>query len=356
MGKFEQRQPPRSDFRPPLSSCFGRFLARQSRKRDKPTFNSKAGAKIDTKKRPIKVSRFSCNAERKLLLDDANRENQIAGADIIDNIQALNHFTKAGVHTVEVLRILAIVADEELRAARILASVGHRKHTAIVVLARGRSFTFNRIARAACTVADGASALNYKVGNDTMECQTVIEAAFGQLHKVGDSARSLLLVELGLHIALLGRDNCVFHSLICLVFKGFNHLLQRTILLAINKPPGHRPQEEQANDKQYNFGLHRRLKCQGKPVIIRTPRNAFVVIVGLNGSIKFQRTARVEDLLLPIVFKHHLALAEAQDAHIAKADKAKKPTLGQLEIATLALRPLVAANILGGAGVLVGKS
>ena len=98
------------------------------------------------------------------------------------------------------------------------------------------------------------------------------------------------------------------------------------------------------------------LKCQGKPVIIRTPRDAFVVIVSLDGGIKFQRTARIEGLLLPVVFKHHLALAESQDAHVAKADKAAKRPLGQLKIATLALRPLVAANILGGAGVLVGKS
>ena len=48
---------------------------------------------------------------------------------------------------VEVLRVLAIVADEELRAAGVLAAVGHREYAPVVALARSRGLALDRVAR-----------------------------------------------------------------------------------------------------------------------------------------------------------------------------------------------------------------
>jgi hypothetical protein len=49
-----------------------------------------------------------------LLLNDGYRKNQVAWADVVYNIKSLYNLTKAGVYTVKVLCVSAIVADEEL--------------------------------------------------------------------------------------------------------------------------------------------------------------------------------------------------------------------------------------------------
>ena len=61
-----------------------------------------------------------------LLLHDADREDQIAGTDVVDDVQPLDHPAEAGVAAVEVLRRLAGAADKKLRAARVLSGMGHR--------------------------------------------------------------------------------------------------------------------------------------------------------------------------------------------------------------------------------------
>ena len=47
-----------------------------------------------------------------LLLHDADREDQIAGTDVVDDVQPLDHPAEAGVAAVEVLRRLAGAADK----------------------------------------------------------------------------------------------------------------------------------------------------------------------------------------------------------------------------------------------------
>ena len=64
-------------------------------------------------------------SKKLLLLNNRYREDQVAWADIVNNILALDNLTEAGMHTVKVLRIAAVVADEELRAARILTTMSH---------------------------------------------------------------------------------------------------------------------------------------------------------------------------------------------------------------------------------------
>jgi hypothetical protein len=60
-----------------------------------------------------------------LLLYDCDRENKIARTNIVDNILTLDNLTKASVDAVKMLSILTIVADEELRASRILTAMSH---------------------------------------------------------------------------------------------------------------------------------------------------------------------------------------------------------------------------------------
>lgn len=76
------------------------------------------------------------SARDRLLLHDGDGEDEVAGADVVNHIQALDNLAEAGVNSVEVLGVLAVVADEKLRATRIFAPMGHRKHTPVVVLTR----------------------------------------------------------------------------------------------------------------------------------------------------------------------------------------------------------------------------
>ena len=152
-----------------------------------------------------------------LLLDDADGENPVAAADVVDDVEPLDHPAEAGVDAVEVLRIFAIEADEELRAARIAAGVGHREHAPVVVLERGRGLALDAVARAARSVAAGASALDDEVGDDAVEGQPVVEVVVGQVDEVGHRAGCRLGVEFGLHHPFLGRNDCVlFH--VCRVY------------------------------------------------------------------------------------------------------------------------------------------
>ena len=77
-----------------------------------------------------------------LLLHDADREDQIAGTDVVDDVQPLDHPAEAGVAAVEVLRRLAGAADKKLRAARVLSGMGHREHAPVVILARRRGLLY----------------------------------------------------------------------------------------------------------------------------------------------------------------------------------------------------------------------
>jgi hypothetical protein len=47
-------------------------------------------------------------------LFDCDRKDEVARTYIINHIQPLNHLTKAGMNTIKVLSISAIMADEEL--------------------------------------------------------------------------------------------------------------------------------------------------------------------------------------------------------------------------------------------------
>lgn len=95
------------------------------------------------------TSGIICDCSGALLVHDTDREDQVAGTDVVDDVQPFDDAAEAGVTTVEMLRRFAGVTDEELRAARVASRMGHRKHAPVVVLARSRGFAFDRVTRTA---------------------------------------------------------------------------------------------------------------------------------------------------------------------------------------------------------------
>ena len=57
---------------------------------------------------------YQYSDQLRLLLGNCDREDQIAWADVVYNINTLDDLAEAGVYAVEVLGIHAVVADEEL--------------------------------------------------------------------------------------------------------------------------------------------------------------------------------------------------------------------------------------------------
>ena len=115
---------------------------------------------------------------------------------------------------VEVLGIRAVHADEELRAARVLAGMGHRQHAAVVILAGRRGLALDRVAGASGAVAARAAALDDEIGDDPMESEAVVKSVFGQFDEVGHGAGRLGRVEFGLHHPFLRCDNRVLHGFV----------------------------------------------------------------------------------------------------------------------------------------------
>lgn len=160
-----------------------------------------------------------------LLLDNGYREDQIAGANIVYHVETLHHAAETGVNAVEMLRILAVMADEELRTAGIPAAMRHRQHAAVVILALGRGLALNGVTRSSRAVAARTAALNHEIGYDAVKRQSVIKMALGQLYEVGYRAGRLLFIEFGAHVALLGGNYGIFHILAIIVIdsKGNNN-------------------------------------------------------------------------------------------------------------------------------------
>ena len=152
----------------------------------------------------------------KLFIEDDDALNHVVGAYQIDDIETFDHFAETSVHAVEMLRILTVVADKELTAASVLASMGHREDTTIVVLLGGVGLALDGPSRTARThtgvayiAAVRTAALNDKVGDDTMETETVVETVLGKFNEIGDGAGNLFFIKLHFHASSIGVDDCV---------------------------------------------------------------------------------------------------------------------------------------------------
>lgn len=153
-----------------------------------------------------------CNLECLSLLVDDHRLNLIALTDIVDHIQAFHHFAEAGVVAIKVGGIVAAVADEELRPPGVPSGVGHRQYATVVVLIAAIELTIDGVTRAATAITTRATALNDKVGDDTVERQPIVVAIFREFNKVSNGVRGIFVVEFDFHRALFGFNICFGHG------------------------------------------------------------------------------------------------------------------------------------------------
>ena len=121
--------------------------------------------------------------------------------DFVNDIHAFDHLSEAGMYTIKVLCIHAVVADEELAAAGVFASMCHGEDTAVVPLARGRGLALDLPARTTGThtwvawgAAERTASLNDEIRNNTMEAESVIKTRFGQFDEVRHSIGNIFLI------------------------------------------------------------------------------------------------------------------------------------------------------------------
>ena len=139
--------------------------------------------------------------------------------DLVNHFVTFHHMTEASVHAIEMLSVLAVVANKELTTARVFACMRHREYATVVILARSAGLTFDSVSRAtgaytrvAHITREGTSTLNDKTRNDTMEMKPVIEMLFGQLNEIINGIGHLFLVEFNFHGASRCFDKCVHGS------------------------------------------------------------------------------------------------------------------------------------------------
>ena len=88
--------------------------------------------------------------------------HHITGFDPVDDVQALDHLTEAGMHPVEMGRMVAAVADEKLGSARVGPAVCHRHDAPVVVLLLSLGLAGNAVTRASGARTLGAATLYHK--------------------------------------------------------------------------------------------------------------------------------------------------------------------------------------------------
>jgi hypothetical protein len=91
-----------------------------------------------------------------------------------------------------------------------------------MVLVAAIQFTRNLVTGTTCANAVGASALNHEVRKDSVKRKSVVESALCEFNKVGNSARRICMVELNMHVAFFGVDDCFFHAAKLTRKKGLN--------------------------------------------------------------------------------------------------------------------------------------
>jgi len=149
-----------------------------------------------------------------LLLNDDDFFNLVPRPDGVDDVGTFVHLAEYRMVAIQVLGILPIVADEELGATGIAASMGHGQYPTVVALADTGQLAIDFVAGASTASAFGASTLNHKIGNDPVEVQTIVKAIFRKFYKVGDGAGSIVIKKDGFHLAFCSMDLCYFHSFV----------------------------------------------------------------------------------------------------------------------------------------------
>ncbi len=119
------------------------------------------------------------------------------------------------VHSIQVW--LGLMADVELRATGVAASVGHGQRAGLVLLAVDLAIDLITGAAgsghtAGTLTAVGAATLGHETRDHTVEGQTVIEAVLGQLHEVGHGVGRIGFEQLQFDRAGVGHHHGFGHS------------------------------------------------------------------------------------------------------------------------------------------------
>lgn len=137
-----------------------------------------------------------------------DRVHSVVSADLVHHFNSLENFAEDGVNAVEVR--LGRVADKELAATGVRSRVRHGERTSKVTILV--DFAIDFVAGSTGSRTVGAPALNHEVRNDSVEGESVIEAAIGEFLKVGDRVGSFFLEEFNDHGAVVGFNMSLFHS------------------------------------------------------------------------------------------------------------------------------------------------
>lgn len=120
-----------------------------------------------------------------LFFNNFDTFDEVTRTDEIDNLKTFDDASKTGVDTIEMLGVGAVVTDEELAAARVLAGMSHGKDTTVVILHLGLGLALDSPTRTTSAdtwvsgiAAIGATALYDEIGDDTMETKAIVESRF----------------------------------------------------------------------------------------------------------------------------------------------------------------------------------
>lgn len=112
----------------------------------------------------------------------------------VDDIKPLGHSPKAGMHAIQVSRMVTAVAYEKLGAACIGPAVGHRHDAPVVVLLLTGCFTGNAVSGSARTRSQRATTLDDKTRNNAVKTESVIESLADQLFEIGHRTGSVIII------------------------------------------------------------------------------------------------------------------------------------------------------------------
>src|SRR5690606_16553510 len=136
----------------------------------------------------------------------------IACFDLVYHFNSFHHFTKASVISIEVLRVFPVVTDEKLRTPGVSSRMCHRKNSSVMVLVVACEFTIYFVAWTSGAITLRAAPLNNKVGNHSMEGQSVIKALFGKFDKVGHCVGGIIFIKLHFHDTFFSMYFSCFHK------------------------------------------------------------------------------------------------------------------------------------------------
>src|ERR1043165_7690147 len=146
---------------------------------------------------------------------NANLGHHIVLLDLLHRVEALGDLAKDGVDAVEVLGVRLAQYHEELAATGVFARVRHRQGTDLVGVGISFGLALDRPSRSPCPdlaiagrkiAPQRIAALNDEVVDHAMEFHAVVEPGVRELLEVGDGARSFLVEEIRLDVAVSGLE------------------------------------------------------------------------------------------------------------------------------------------------------